>query len=273
LSSDQQRLVTEHAWLVDAVARQVFRGNPRLIDEHTDLGYIGLCKAALTFDPERGCTFKAYAGIRIAGAMRDGARTTTGRRRRREAPLSIDERVRAADESSITWGDVAVMQRHDEGSAEGVLGEIAARRSVLPEREQLVLTEYYENGKTLAEIGRMLGVTESRVSQIHSKAVTRLRQAIGTTVDRRRALERILAELDREPLSDPSGRAIRRLSRRTKFCADRCASVLRSLHEQGLVDREGAPGGRHFYRISITDRGRQHLAEITQRRAPAAVAA
>jgi RNA polymerase sigma factor for flagellar operon FliA len=45
----------------------------------------------------------------------------------------------------------------------------------LPEREKLVLSLYYDEGLTLAEIGQVLGVTESRVSQIHTKAVLQLR--------------------------------------------------------------------------------------------------
>ena len=45
----------------------------------------------------------------------------------------------------------------------------------LPEREKLVLSLYYDEGLTLAEIGTVLGVTESRVSQIHTKAVLHLR--------------------------------------------------------------------------------------------------
>jgi RNA polymerase sigma factor FliA len=45
----------------------------------------------------------------------------------------------------------------------------------LPEREKLVVSLYYDEGLTLAEIGGVLGVTESRVSQIHTKAVLHLR--------------------------------------------------------------------------------------------------
>jgi RNA polymerase sigma factor for flagellar operon FliA len=45
----------------------------------------------------------------------------------------------------------------------------------LPEREKLVLSLYYDEGFTLAEIGEVLGVTESRVSQIHTKSVLHLR--------------------------------------------------------------------------------------------------
>lgn len=45
----------------------------------------------------------------------------------------------------------------------------------LPEREKIVVTLYYYEGLTLAEIGRVLGVTESRICQMHTKAVMQLR--------------------------------------------------------------------------------------------------
>ncbi len=45
----------------------------------------------------------------------------------------------------------------------------------LPEREKIVVTLYYYEGLTLAEIGRVLGVTESRICQMHTKAVIQLR--------------------------------------------------------------------------------------------------
>lgn len=45
----------------------------------------------------------------------------------------------------------------------------------LPERERVVITLYYYEGLTLKEIGKVLGVTESRISQLHTKAVVRMR--------------------------------------------------------------------------------------------------
>jgi RNA polymerase sigma factor for flagellar operon FliA len=55
----------------------------------------------------------------------------------------------------------------------------------MPEREKVVLTLYYYESLTLSEIGRVLGVTESRVCQIHTKAMIQLRSR--------------LAGLDRDP--------------------------------------------------------------------------
>jgi RNA polymerase sigma factor for flagellar operon FliA len=66
------------------------------------------------------------------------------------------------------------------------LGEAIAR---LPEREKLVVTLYYYEELTLREIGEVLGVTESRVSQLHTKAVLRLKARLGGA-QTRAALER-----------------------------------------------------------------------------------
>jgi RNA polymerase sigma factor for flagellar operon FliA len=55
------------------------------------------------------------------------------------------------------------------------LGEAISR---LPEREKLVVTLYYYEELTLREIGEVLGVTESRVSQLHTKAILRLKSRL-----------------------------------------------------------------------------------------------
>lgn len=49
----------------------------------------------------------------------------------------------------------------------------------LPERDRLVVTLYYYEGMTLSEIGEVLGVTESRVCQIHAKTMMSLRNRLG----------------------------------------------------------------------------------------------
>jgi RNA polymerase sigma factor for flagellar operon FliA len=48
----------------------------------------------------------------------------------------------------------------------------------LPEREKIVIGLYYYEGLTLKEIGEVLGVTESRISQLHTKAILRLKGRI-----------------------------------------------------------------------------------------------
>jgi RNA polymerase sigma factor for flagellar operon FliA len=58
---------------------------------------------------------------------------------------------------------------------------VAESISRLPEREKLVIALYYYENLTLREIGEVLGVTESRVSQLHTKAVLRLRSRLTDT--------------------------------------------------------------------------------------------
>ena len=52
----------------------------------------------------------------------------------------------------------------------------------LPEKERLVISLYYYEDLNLKEIGQVLGVTESRVCQIHTKAVLQLRSKITAAV-------------------------------------------------------------------------------------------
>ena len=49
----------------------------------------------------------------------------------------------------------------------------------LPERQQLVLALYYEEELRMREIGEVLGITASRVSQLHAKALISVRATIG----------------------------------------------------------------------------------------------
>src|SRR5690554_3469894 len=57
---------------------------------------------------------------------------------------------------------------------------LMAAIDALPEREKLVMTLYYQEELNLKEIGAVLDVTESRVSQLHSQAIKRIRARIAT---------------------------------------------------------------------------------------------
>ncbi len=63
----------------------------------------------------------------------------------------------------------------DENETREILADAIAR---LPEREKLVVTLYYYEELTLREIGEVLSVTESRVSQLHTKAMLRLKSRL-----------------------------------------------------------------------------------------------
>lgn len=59
---------------------------------------------------------------------------------------------------------------------------LAGAISRLPEREKIVVTLYYYEGLTLAQIGEVLGVTESRICQMHTKAVLALKSKMNEAI-------------------------------------------------------------------------------------------
>jgi RNA polymerase sigma factor for flagellar operon FliA len=74
-----------------------------------------------------------------------------------------------------TIKDPGGIDPEDEAHASELKDRLADAIESLPERERLVIALYYYENLTLREIGEVLGVTESRVSQLHTKAVIGLR--------------------------------------------------------------------------------------------------
>jgi RNA polymerase sigma factor for flagellar operon FliA len=81
-----------------------------------------------------------------------------------DPPLTVGDVLVDADEGPMAVVELAEIRR--------MLAEAIER---LTERERIVVGLYYHDGLTLAEIGEVLGVTESRACQIHGKAMARLR--------------------------------------------------------------------------------------------------
>mgnify|MGYP000939494665 CR=1 FL=1 len=95
--------------------------------------------------------------------------------------LSLDEpwSEGGPDGEKLRLTDMVADTSHEDPSTlvarDALLEVLAEAIDALPERERLVITLYYYEELTLKEIGKVLDVSESRISQLHTKALSRLR--------------------------------------------------------------------------------------------------
>jgi RNA polymerase sigma factor for flagellar operon FliA len=207
-------LVSQHLPLVKRIASQLAVKLPSHIetDDLIQVGLIGLLKAVDDYQNDSGAVFSTYATIRIRGAMLDELRcrdwlprsvqrdlgrvaTAIDRVEQRvgrpaqeqeiadELGMPIEEyrslagelacaRVTQLDEAELPPGSVEPEDQFEEATKREAL---VAAIETLPEKEGLMLSLYYSEGLNLKEIGLVMGVSESRVSQIHGQAVARLK--------------------------------------------------------------------------------------------------
>jgi RNA polymerase sigma factor for flagellar operon FliA len=99
--------------------------------------------------------------------------------------LSLDAPLNALsqDDEIVVLGDLledrTAVSPIDQLEKQEQLGSLCEAVEHLPERERLVLTLYYQEECTMKEISRVIGVSESRVCQLHMQAIMHLRTALG----------------------------------------------------------------------------------------------
>jgi RNA polymerase sigma factor for flagellar operon FliA len=179
--------VVDHLPLVAAIAKVVGRRLPSTVelDELINDGVVGLFDAARRFDPSRGVGFPAYAGYRIRGAILDGLRRRDPLPRR----LRQARRRAVAAEGDTQAGGVRLV---DLGEALGVaedeslgpeawsieadlLERACAGLALLAPRDRNVLILRIVRGYTLREVATRLAVSITRVAEIQTRGLRRLR--------------------------------------------------------------------------------------------------
>lgn len=213
----RNRLVLQYAPLVKYVAGRLRTRMPDTV-EQDDLvsdGVLGLMDAIERFEPARGLSFQTFAVPRIRGSIIDGMRSMdfvprSVRDKLRlvhRAQVTLEERLGRAPEDTEVAHEVGipVQQLRDlsrqansnhanlddfdladeltsaadhhveQGDVNASLMRVVDQ---LAERDQVIIALYYFEGLTLAEIGQVLGVTESRISQVHRRATNTLRQKL-----------------------------------------------------------------------------------------------
>jgi len=185
-------------------------------DDLVSVGMMGLVQAHRRFDASGGRPFEVYAEFRIKGAILDELRrvdpySQPQRRKVRKLALAIqgltNELGREPDENELArhlnltlaqvrevlqmaqqlkFDPVEELDRHALSHDIAVSGwnradlEIALQRAIagLDKRNQVILSLYYFEGLSMAEIAETLNLTEARISQLHSAAIKLLREAV-----------------------------------------------------------------------------------------------
>ncbi|MCG8419057.1 MAG: FliA/WhiG family RNA polymerase sigma factor [Proteobacteria bacterium] len=180
--------------------------------------FLGLTEAATRYDETRNEPFMAFASKRVRGAILDHLRRNDWltRRGRQEARRVADAEKTLEAEYGRSVSDSEIAEKmgisDDEFNANyaglreatvvhleelpampqnvtsGTPNECIQRQQIraaliraldrLEERERIILACYYQEGLTLREIGQILGVTESRVCQLHAQTLRTLRSQL-----------------------------------------------------------------------------------------------
>jgi len=179
----QSRETLEQRWILDhlpLVRHVVSRVTSCLscggdVEDLISAGTLGLVKAARAFDPTRHSEFKTYAYIRIRGAVLDELR---GRSFVPAARKQNFMSIHGLDDDAPVLGTFLPPDGQEAPDAQAerreLLDSLAAAIRQLPRRDRLVLLLYYERDLTMKETAEVLGITESRVSQIHASALFKL---------------------------------------------------------------------------------------------------
>ncbi|MBT8351866.1 MAG: FliA/WhiG family RNA polymerase sigma factor [Deltaproteobacteria bacterium] len=95
------------------------------------------------------------------------------------AIISLEEMGYSSDKKKDSLSEMFINNQDEDAlnmtGIKEVKTAIARTIEELPEKEKMVISLYYMDELTMKETGKVLGITESRVSQLHSKAITRLR--------------------------------------------------------------------------------------------------
>ncbi len=154
--------------------------------DYFQIGVEGLSEAIDRFDPDYGTKFETYAIKRIRGKIIDSIRKVKHR------PQIVDEQ-----NSPNYYEDVSLTSTADnedtmlyellpskEKTPQTVVEESEEKKILieeikkLKERDRLILTLYYYENLNYKEIAEVLGVTVSRISQIHSRLIKKLKERL-----------------------------------------------------------------------------------------------
>jgi RNA polymerase sigma factor FliA len=182
------QLIAEYTPLVHKIVGGFQRRLPRnvLREDLIAAGMVGLWDAIRRHGetPDQG--FEWYVRVRVRGAILDELRAQDWLSRRARAAVaaagdSLPPRVVRLDDvgeweqNKCLATECATDSELDRQSTQATLARAV---DALPERERMIVAEHYYNQVKFKSLGERLGVSEPRISQLHSRAMQRLRHLV-----------------------------------------------------------------------------------------------
>ena len=203
-SNIREQLIMEYARLVKIVAGRLsmYLGNNVEYDDLVGYGIFGLIDAIDKFDYGKNVKFETYASLRIRGSILDQIRkmdwiprSLRQKQKKIDAAvlkietdtgniISLEEYIDSGSEVRVSAGNTErFMQPEQVMEKDELKKKIVEAIEELTEKEKSVITLYYYEEMTLKEISMVLDVSESRVSQLHTKALNKMKLKLGEYLD------------------------------------------------------------------------------------------
>lgn len=151
--------------------------NPAMsYDEAQAAAHEGLWMAAMRFDPSNGAKFVTYATRRIAGQINDYLRVLNGRHGQKDIGKVRLDHVVSGEHDQREQNGYSLLPQPDTTAARldaEDLWRVAMRG--MNKKERLIVIMHSRLGETMKTVGRHLGLSESRVSQMHSALHEKMR--------------------------------------------------------------------------------------------------
>jgi RNA polymerase sigma factor for flagellar operon FliA len=184
-----EALIRRHMPLVHKLARRMALRAPASVvsDDLLSAGTYGLLDSVLRNRGDGGASFACYVRMRIRGAIFDELRANDWLPRRSRLKDQLEPHsgparpVAVIRFDDLPKGQDAIATKEIDADPHEALTRKRVDRSLhqalseLPDRDRLVVHLHYFKGMQIREIGKLLGVSEARISQIHHRALARIR--------------------------------------------------------------------------------------------------
>ena len=216
----RDKLISIYKPFLKGIVGKIHRNMPRTVDimDLENYAFIGLIDAIKKFDFNRKNKFETYANYRIKGAIIDGirkqdwlSRTLRSRVRKNDEECYDDSNCDNAGEqktynefenfSMLSIDDPNYFEKNPSGQsnyenndynlyisgttdfAEKIENKLFLKKAIskLTAQEKRIIYLYYFKGKTFKEIGKLLNITESRISQINKKMMFTLKKELNAS--------------------------------------------------------------------------------------------